>query len=261
MVYPVRSRRSRGISIGVNLFPHKKVCDLDCIYCEVDNPGTSGVQPSVELLKHELELYFTEIRAGRLFAGERINDIAFSGDGEPTISNLFGEAMDVAIDVRRRLANPELKIVLITDALTLHRPQTRATVDRMMQNNGEVWAKLDAGTEEYYKLVDRGNAPLERQFTNIIQLGAVHPLVIQSMFLRVHGVAAPDAEMNAYIERLRAIVRSGARIVRIDIYTIARPTTESYATALEDAELDAIAARVRAEMGPGIAVETYYSKR
>ena len=39
-VYPVISRRSRGLSIGVNLNPDK-VCNFDCIYCEVDRrtPG------------------------------------------------------------------------------------------------------------------------------------------------------------------------------------------------------------------------------
>ena len=39
-VYPVISRRSRGLSIGINLNPDK-VCNFDCIYCEVDRttPG------------------------------------------------------------------------------------------------------------------------------------------------------------------------------------------------------------------------------
>src|SRR5690348_2365773 len=31
-VYPVVSRRSKGLSIGVNLNPDK-VCNFDCIYC------------------------------------------------------------------------------------------------------------------------------------------------------------------------------------------------------------------------------------
>ena len=33
-VYPTLSRRSKGISIGVNLNPDK-VCNFDCIYCQV----------------------------------------------------------------------------------------------------------------------------------------------------------------------------------------------------------------------------------
>ncbi|MFN0205786.1 MAG: radical SAM protein [Planctomycetota bacterium] len=259
MVYPVRSRRSRGISIGINLFPHKKICDLDCIYCEVDNPGTSKVEPSVKLLNSELESIFNDIRAQRIFVNERINDIAFSGDGEPTISPLFAESVDVAIDIRRRLATPELKLVLITDALTLDRPATRAAVERMMQNGGEVWAKLDAGTEEYFKLVGRGHVSLTKQIRNIQAVGQRHPLVIQSMFLRIHNSPPPDAEVNAYIERLRELIAAGTQILRIDIYTIARPTTEAYATPLADAELDSICDRVSAAIGPAPPVERYYS--
>src|SRR5882757_8112593 len=34
-VYPVLSRRSGGISIGINLNPDK-ACNFDCIYCQVD---------------------------------------------------------------------------------------------------------------------------------------------------------------------------------------------------------------------------------
>ena len=34
-VYPVVSRRSRGLSIGVNLNPDK-ACNFDCVYCQVD---------------------------------------------------------------------------------------------------------------------------------------------------------------------------------------------------------------------------------
>src|SRR5437764_15445338 len=34
-VYPVLSRRSRGVSVGINLNPDK-ACNFDCIYCQVD---------------------------------------------------------------------------------------------------------------------------------------------------------------------------------------------------------------------------------
>lgn len=260
MVYPVRSRRSRGISIGVNLFPHRKVCDLDCVYCEVENPGTSGVDPTIPMLRSELEVLFERIRRGDLFAGERINDIAFSGDGEPTISPLFPGAVDVAIDVRARMGGPGLKLVLITDALTLHRHLTRAAVDRLMENGGEIWAKLDAGTEEYFRIVCRGNVPLTRPLGNILDVARSHAVVIQTMLLRVHGVPTPPGEVEAYVGRVRDLLGAGARILRLDLYTVARPTTESYATPLTDAELDAIADRVARDL-PGIAVERYYSGR
>ena len=34
-VYPVLSRRARGLSVGINLSPHK-ACNMDCVYCQVD---------------------------------------------------------------------------------------------------------------------------------------------------------------------------------------------------------------------------------
>ena len=46
-VYPVVSRRSKGISIGVNLNPDK-VCNFDCIYCCVDRKQT-GKYKEVDL--------------------------------------------------------------------------------------------------------------------------------------------------------------------------------------------------------------------
>src|SRR3954465_312183 len=54
-VYPVLSRRSGGISIGVNLNPDK-ICNFDCIYCQVDRRSQSETQfvATVELLR-ELE--------------------------------------------------------------------------------------------------------------------------------------------------------------------------------------------------------------
>ena len=46
-VYPVLSRRAHGISIGINTNPDK-VCNFDCIYCQVDRttePPVKEVRP------------------------------------------------------------------------------------------------------------------------------------------------------------------------------------------------------------------------
>jgi histidinol dehydrogenase len=49
LVYPVYSRRSRGLSLGINLFPDRKVCSFDCPYCEVF-PFETGFRFSPESL-------------------------------------------------------------------------------------------------------------------------------------------------------------------------------------------------------------------
>jgi wyosine [tRNA(Phe)-imidazoG37] synthetase (radical SAM superfamily) len=54
-VYPVLSRRSRGLSIGVNLNPDK-VCNFDCIYCQVDRTTQSETRfVELDALTAELE--------------------------------------------------------------------------------------------------------------------------------------------------------------------------------------------------------------
>jgi wyosine [tRNA(Phe)-imidazoG37] synthetase (radical SAM superfamily) len=89
----VLSRRSGGISVGVNLNPDK-VCNFDCIYCQVDRTQQSETR-FVELdhLLAELEDMLTLAASGELFEKSRWPDAGtvaaaqryrFSGDGEPT---------------------------------------------------------------------------------------------------------------------------------------------------------------------------------
>src|ERR1700738_688622 len=98
-VYAVISRRSKGVSIGVNLNPDK-VCNFDCVYCQVDRKTPPLVRAvDVPRLLEELEEVLALVQPGELFAIERfqgaplalrrLNDIAFSGDGEPTTCPQF----------------------------------------------------------------------------------------------------------------------------------------------------------------------------
>src|SRR5271170_3641494 len=98
-VYAVVSRRSKGVSIGINLNPDK-VCNFDCVYCQVDRKTPPLVREvDLQRLLQELEDTIDLVQSGGLFemdrfAGtpaelRRLNDIAFSGDGEPTTCPQF----------------------------------------------------------------------------------------------------------------------------------------------------------------------------
>jgi len=80
--------------------------------------------------------------------------------------------------------------------------------------------------------------------------------VIQSLFMRVEGQPPPPAEIDAYCARLNEILGAGGRLSALQVYTIARVPAERYVTPLGDAELDALAARVRARVP--VPVEIYY---
>ena len=66
-VYPVVSRRSEGISVGVNLNPDK-ICNFDCIYCQVDRTTQSETQfVEIKQLLVELEDTLRLVTSGELF--------------------------------------------------------------------------------------------------------------------------------------------------------------------------------------------------
>lgn len=264
-VYPVISRRSGGLSVGVNLNPDK-VCNFDCIYCSVNRrEPPQHRQVDLDLLAGELEHMLSLAASGEPYTQEpfdqtppelrRINDVAFSGDGEPTSFKGFGEACKIAADLLAAHRLPETKIVVITNATLLHRPAVKDALAFLDQHNGEIWAKLDAGTEDYYRVVERTSIPLQRVLDNITAAAQIRPIVIQSLFMRIHGEGPSDAEIAAYAGRLREMTSAGAKIKLVQVYTTARQTAESYVTPLEDARLDWVAQQVKAA---GLPVAAFY---
>ena len=258
-VYPVLSRRSGGLSIGVNLNPDK-VCNFDCIYCQVDRTRASETR-FVELpelldeLRHGLELASSKaIFSIPPFDAtpaslQRLNDIAISGDGEPTTYRNFDEIIERCAEVKSDLSLDDVKMVLITNASRFHRPHVQRGLALLDENRGEIWAKLDAGTQDYFALVDRTTIPLSLILKNITAAAQVRPLVIQSLFMCVRGEPISIAEQEAYCDRLNEITQAGGALSLIQVYTIARRPAESFVAPLSDHQVDAIVERVRRRTG------------
>ena len=157
-VYPVLSRRSRGISIGVNLNPDK-VCNFDCIYCQVNRRSESETRfVETDRLLLELADMLDFVTSGVIwndprFQGvpaelRRLNDIAFSGDGEPTTFRNFDAIVEQVAQLKRERGLADVKLVLITNASMFHRPAVQRGLALLDANHGEIWAKLEAGTDE-----------------------------------------------------------------------------------------------------------------
>jgi wyosine [tRNA(Phe)-imidazoG37] synthetase (radical SAM superfamily) len=125
----------------------------------------------------------------------------------------------------------------------------------MDANQGEVWGKLDAGTESYYRLVNRSHVRFDRILGNLLITAQARPIVIQSLFLRVHGLPMNRDELDSYCSRLEDLVRQGGQIKEVHAYTVARATPEVYATRLSLAELDGMADVIRRRTG--LSVHTF----
>jgi len=185
----------------------------------------------------------------------RVADVAFSGDGEPTSYIRFKELLEQVgrlIDAR----TPGLPITLITNASLFHLRRVRAALDVLAARGGAVWAKLDAGTEAHYRLVNDARTPFARILENIREAALSRPIVIQSMFLRLGDAEPDDAEIDAYAGRLAAICAAGGRLAGVQITTVARRPPRPDVLPLSRDRLLDIARRVRAAT-PGTPVEVF----
>jgi wyosine [tRNA(Phe)-imidazoG37] synthetase (radical SAM superfamily) len=258
-VYAVVSRRARGLSIGVNLNPDK-VCNFDCPYCQVDRRTPGGPSAvDVAVLAAELAALIERARAGRLWDDppfdttpeplRRLSDVAFAGDGEPTTPPEFPDAARAA---RRVIDERGLRVPLrlLTNATMFDRPRVREALACF----DELWCKLDAGTEAYFHLVDGTRLPFRRILANLLAVAREREVVIQAMFLALDGAGPEDAEIAAWVERLREIAAHGGRIDRVQVYTVARRPADPRVAPLPDARLEEIAARARAA---GLTAEVY----
>jgi wyosine [tRNA(Phe)-imidazoG37] synthetase (radical SAM superfamily) len=263
--YPVVSRRSGGVSIGVNLNLDKH-CNFDCPYCQVDRTVPKPKQGiSVPAIRGELEKLLAAIDAGGVCrlerfaaipdADKKLKDIAVSGDGEPTMVPEFSEvcAMLAALQASR----PELgfKLVLITNSTLLDRENVLEGIGHLLSRNGEVWAKLDAGTEDWYQKVNVSRVSLDRIESNLIRLGGRHPFKIQSLFCGLDGVTPPQKERDAYLDRLKRVRDSGGDILEVQLHTLARKPAQSSCTPVTGEFLSDL--RDRIESGIGVPARVY----
>jgi wyosine [tRNA(Phe)-imidazoG37] synthetase (radical SAM superfamily) len=234
--YPVLSRRARGVSIGINLNLDKK-CNFNCSYCQVHRkiPG-SRIKLSINAIISEVKVLldsFNKHGICRLQIFKDIpnrkkilRDIAISGDGEPTLFPGFARLCR-ALYTMQLNSSQDFKLVLITNSTRLDRPVLEG-IGYLLKHEGEVWAKLDSGSQSWYKKINAGKMSLEKIEKNLIKAGKKFPLIIQTMLVKYQGHLPSKSELSLYCRRLRRILKAGASIRKIQLYTINRPSAHNY---------------------------------
>lgn len=245
---PIHSRRL-GSSLGVNLSPSDgKICSFDCLYCEAgynaQGPGTSGLPPRTEVAR-----LLDEKLAAMRAAGEGLDVITFSGNGEPTIHPDFAGIIDDTIALRDKYF-PQVKISVLTNSTMLGRPQVVEAL-RKVDNN---ILKLDSAIERTVQLLDRPNPSyrLSKVIEQLAQFGGSG--IIQTMITR--GSHDGEAVDNSTDEEIAALIEAYRRIMprSIMIYSIDRRTPEQSLQRVEKPELEAIAARITEATGIEVSV-------
>jgi len=222
-VYPVISRRAKGLSIGINCTPNG-MCSLDCVYCQVNKRKISENIPSVDEiiseLKEMLSIYHKTKLSEHFPRVEEKNrilkDIALSGDGEPTLYPYFAELCKQLKDI-----SEIPKLVLITNAMHL---------EKISDFNGEIWGKLDAGTDEWLSFINRPQKKINMELieNNLKFAISKFPLRIQTMLCEVKGKTQNNAEIENYAKIVQRIYQTNPKnLLSIQLYSVVRQTAEN----------------------------------
>jgi hypothetical protein len=246
-VYPVISRRAGGVSVGINLNPNN-ACNWRCIYCQVPDL-TRGTAPSVDLvlLESELRGFLHELLHGDFMQRRvpeglwRINDIALSGNGEPTSAAEFAEVVELIARVRRDSGLPEdVKSVLITNGSLLYRADVQHGLRELAKINGEVWFKLDRASEAGMLAINDTRIALDKVRVNLISAIAICPTWLQTCWFALDGIAPSAQDETDYLQFIEALLREGHRLQGVLLYGLARPSLQPEAARLSSLPEDAL---------------------
>ncbi len=261
-VYPVVSRRAGGVSIGINLNVNN-ACNWRCVYCQVPNL-TRGTPPPIELdvLERELRSFLTYALHGDFMQryvaeGDRhLQDIAFSGNGEPTSAKEFPEVLVLVEKVLREFnllgdviveSQPKpIKVRLITNGSLMDKPTVQDSISHLAKCNGEVWFKLDAGTKAGIARINDVNINPQSHIARLKHCAELCPTFIQTCMFAMDGEPPHEDDIQAYL----ALISQVQQCVKgVHLYGFARPSYQAEAprlSRLSSEWLEAVAQRIRA---------------
>jgi len=228
-VYPVISRRARGLSVGINLNPNK-ACNWRCVYCQV--PGlVAGNSPKIDLalLERELREFLDPKVLGAWLekhapAGTReLRDLALSGDGESTSAEEFPDVVERIGALLREFGHAgRVPLTLITNGSLIQQPRVQQGLAGIARIGGRIWFKLDSATDAGMRALNSSALGIEKQRKNLVLCASLAPTWIQTMALARKGAPPSDAERAAYLELVRGLVAGRVPLKGVLLYGYAR---------------------------------------
>jgi wyosine [tRNA(Phe)-imidazoG37] synthetase (radical SAM superfamily) len=230
---PVNSRRL-GRSLGIDLFP-RKICNLNCVYCEVGPTITPvckrGVYSSVAAIMAEVDDW-----CGRPELLANVDVVTVTAKGEPTLHSELGVILR---HLKEKCRKP---VAVLTNGTTLMDEAVRQ--DLMIADI--VVPSLDAARPASFDQVDRPAAgvDLKAVIDGLILFSLAFMGKIWLEILLVQGMNDAADDIEALITALRPM-----RLDRIQLNTVVRPPVEATAKPLSPEQLAVVAARFGAELG------------
>lgn len=204
---PVPSRRL-GMSLGIDLIP-KKICSLDCVYCEV------GKTTKLTLDRMEYVKFDKVIAELKQFMSNdiKIDYITFSGSGEPTLNTRIGDILNF---IKKNY--PEVKTAVLTNGTLLSDSKLRT---ELLQAD-VILPSLDAASQSSFEKINRSNSKLkiESYIQGLIDLRTEYKgnIWLEILLLKNYN------HSNEELELLRKAILE-IKPDRIQLNTLDRPGT------------------------------------
>jgi wyosine [tRNA(Phe)-imidazoG37] synthetase (radical SAM superfamily) len=218
---PVPSRRL-GLSLGVDIIP-KKLCTLDCIYCEVGVTDKRGLArkeyiPAGEILQEVKEV---------LQEYPHLDHITISGSGEPTLNAKLGEI------IRGIKMMTRIPVAVLTNGTLFSDPRVRQD----LMDADIVSPSLDAVTPEVFEKVDRPNPKLkiDKIIEGIKSFKREYRGRLWMEILFVEGINDTDDEVNKMKKVIGEISPE-----KVHLNTVIRPPAYSSAKPVGKERLEEI---------------------
>ena len=198
---PITSRRF-GRSLGVNLLPtERKVCNMECVYCQYASGDPQGAFPEPERVFDALD--------GVLRHAGPLDAITIAGNGEPTLHPRFALVVAVIARLRDELA-PGTPLCLLSNGTRLEEPGVRLGLERIERP----FFKLDAACPESFSQVNR---PRGSGLPAVLSgLQSLPRLGLQAMFFTGRVDNTSEDALEAWLDLAEALGPQEVHLTTID---------------------------------------------
>jgi len=234
---PVPSRRL-GASLGIDLVPYK-TCSFDCVYCQLGRTTCLTVERRAYIdaadVLSELEDFISK--------NEAPDYLTLSGSGEPTLNSSFGEVI-------RGIKNfSQVPIAVLTNTSLLWRKEVQTDI----VGSDLVVPSLDAGSQLVFELVNRPHSSLtlDRVVDGLRDFSTSFEGDIWLEVMLVSGMNDGEDELELISDAISEIDPQ-----KVQLNTVIRPPSESYARPISEDKIGEISRMLGAEI-----IADYKSRR
>lgn len=240
---PVRSRRLRW-SLGLNASPTSyKLCSFNCVYCQYGWTAVRTIDATNRLGDLPTRDDFGNALESALGEHKEIDNITFSGNGEPTLHPQFEELVDIAKQLKEDYF-PKAKLGILSNSSTVSIERVRRALAKLDFRI----MKLDVGSMETFRKINRPDKGVDYG-TILNGLKSLGKVTLQTMFVDGTIQNIGEREVREWIERVGEI-----QPMKVQIYSLHRPPAKSSLREVPGERLREIAAQTKAATGVEVEV-------